>query len=141
MNFYQGQGIVAGQAEGVALLSEQPLALSLINPSTGVVEQHGHALRGVSVSGAILIYPTGRGSSSGSYKLFHMAHSGTAPLAIINVRSDAITAAGAVLGRIPLVHRLNVDPLSKFHTGDVLRVDGVNGMVWLLGRTGAPECA
>ena len=118
-----GEGVVDGVAEGHALVSDVDLALSLIDPASGVVKQPGHPLFGRSVAGQVLVFPAGTGSSSGSYRLMNLAEEKYAPVAIVNVQANAIVTAGAVLGCIPLIHRLSPDPISAIVTGDWVKVD------------------
>jgi len=42
---------------------------------------------------------------------------------MINVQAEPIIAAGAAIGNIPLVHRLDQNPLEVIHTGDFVRID------------------
>ena len=75
------------------------------------------------------MFPTGSGSSSGSYRLLHLSEQGTAPAAIVNVQANAVVTAGAVLGDIPLIHRLAPDPLHAIRSGDDVEVDAARGRV------------
>lgn len=111
------------------------LAFSLVDPRTGVVKQPGHPWFDRSVAGKVLVYPTGQGSSTGSWWLLHLAHEGRAPAAILNARSDAVVVAGAVLADIPLVHRLVPDPSHSIGDGDRVRVDAFTGTVDILARS------
>ena len=95
-----GAGIVGGAARGTALVTDVDLAFSLIDPATGVIKHPNHPLFGKSVAGTVLVFPTGSGSSSGSYRLLHLSEQGTAPAAIVNVQANAVVTAGAVLGDI-----------------------------------------
>jgi len=79
------------------------------------------AVRGQSVAGRVLVFPTGKGSTVGSYTLYRMAKAGTAPLAILNRESEAIVAVGAIISGIPMVD--HVDTIA-IQTGDQVRVDG-----------------
>jgi hypothetical protein len=58
-----------------------------------------------------------------------MKKQGTAPAAIINVETEAILATGCVISSIPLVDKLNEDPLLTFKTGMMLKVRGDEGLV------------
>jgi len=49
-------------------------------------------LEGINVAGKILVYPTGKGSTVGSFALYEMARCKTAPKGIINIRAEPITA-------------------------------------------------
>ncbi|MEM4643938.1 MAG: DUF126 domain-containing protein, partial [Candidatus Methanomethylicaceae archaeon] len=54
---------------------------------------------------------------------------GHAPAGIINVETEAIIATGCILAEIPLVDKLEVDPISAISTGDYVVVDGKEGRV------------
>jgi predicted aconitase with swiveling domain len=118
----RGRVIKSGVAEGEALLSSQPIGfLGGVNPETGVVVEPGHPLEGQSVAGRVLAFPTGKGSTVGSYTLYRMAKAGTAPAAILNVQSEAIVAVGAIIGEIPMVDQVDI---TQIQTGDRVRVEG-----------------
>jgi len=118
----RGRVIKAGSAEGLALVSPEPIGfLGGIDPETGLVIERGHALEGQSVAGRVLVFPTGKGSTVGSYTLYWMARAGTAPAAIVNSRSEAIVAVGAIMAGIPMVDEIDI---GLIQTGDRVRVDG-----------------
>ena len=128
----QGATVADGTApvvEGVAMACRANLSFSLVDPKTGIVKQPGHPWCERSVAGKVLLYPTGQGSSSGSWWLLHLAHEGHAPAAILNTQADAVAAAGAVLAGVPLVHRLAPDPFACIRDGDRLRIDVRRGVV------------
>lgn len=117
----QGRIIKAGQAEGIALVSPEPLGfLGGVDPETGQVVEPGHPLHGQSVAGRMLVFPSGKGSTVGSYTLYRMARAGTAPAAILNAESEAIVAVGAIIGDIPMVDQIDI---SLIQTGDRVRLD------------------
>lgn len=124
-----GQCVCGGSAGGEALVSETDLALSLIDPETGIVTQPSHPLCGTSVAGRVLVFPNGSGSSSGSYRLMHLSELGKAPAAIVNAQANAVVIAGSVLGEIPLVHKVSPDPIRAIRTGDRVLVDADRGLV------------
>jgi predicted aconitase with swiveling domain len=112
--------IKAGTAEGLALVSSEPIGfLGGVDPETGVVIEPGHPLQGQSVAGRILVFPTGKGSTVGSYVLYRMARAGAAPAAIVNEESEAIVAVGAIIAGIPMVDRVDI---SVIKSGDRVRV-------------------
>jgi len=118
----QGRTIKAGKAEGIALVSPEPIGfLGGVDPETGLVVEPGHALQGECVTGRVLVFPTGKGSTVGSYTLYRMAVSGTAPAAIVNAESEAIVAVGAIIADIPMVDQLDI---ARIQTGDRVVVDG-----------------
>jgi len=122
----RGIAIVTGTAEGEALVCRENLAFSLVDPRTGIVKQPGHPWHGRSIAGKVLVFPTGQGSSSGSYWLLNLGHEGHAPAAILNAQCDAVVVAGAVLADIPLVHRIEPDPFDRIQPGDRVRVRGAD---------------
>jgi hypothetical protein len=54
---------------------------------------------------------------------------GTSPAAIINVETEAIIATGCVISGIPLLDKLNVDPIKSIDTGRRLKIDANNGFI------------
>lgn len=123
----RGRAISRGKARGVALVSSAPIGfLGGVDPATAIVIEPGHPLEGQSVAGKVLVFPTGKGSTVGSYTLYRLAKSGRAPLAIINARSEAIVAVGAIIADIPMVDGVDI---AKIKTGDVVEVDGEDVLV------------
>ena len=118
----QGRVIKAGTVEGIALVSAAPIGfLGGVDPDTGIVVEPGHPLVGLCVAGRILVFPTGKGSTVGSYTLYRMARARTAPAAILNAESEAIVAVGAIIGEIPMVDQIDI---VQIHTGDRVWLDG-----------------
>ena len=119
----EGRVVKAGQASGEALVSSEPISFfGGVDPDTGVVVDQGHPLEGQSVAGRVLVFPTGKGSTVGSYTLYRLARNGRAPAAIINREADPVVAVGAVIADLPMVDRVDVE---RIHTGDWIEiVDG-----------------
>jgi predicted aconitase with swiveling domain len=118
----QGRIIKAGKAEGTALVSPEAVGfLGGIDPETGLVVEPGHWLQGECVTNRVLVFPMGKGSTVGSYTLYRMAVSGTAPAAIVNLESEAIVAVGAIIADIPMVDQVDI---TQIETGDWVKVDG-----------------
>lgn len=132
MTVLEGVGLAGGIGEGEALVTAAGIAFNLgVDEATGTVIESGHPLAGECVAGRVVVFPSGRGSSAGSFSLLQMAARGVAPAAIVNVQADAVVTAGCVLADIPLVHRLG-PPADGLRTGDRLRVDGGRGTVEIL---------
>jgi hypothetical protein len=115
----------AGRAKGEALVSSEPIGfLGGVDPDTGIVIEPGHPLEGWGVSDRVRIFPTGKGSTVGSYTLYRLARNGLAPAAIVNADADPVVAVGAVIADIPMVDQVD---LSRIHSGDWVEVrdDGV----------------
>lgn len=116
-----GRAIVDGEAEGDVLYSRQDISfLGGVDPETGVVRSEGD-IQGESVQDKVLVFPTGAGSTVGSYVIYWLRRSGHAPAAIVNARADPVIAAGAVMAKVPMVDRVDVEALAD---ADRVTVDG-----------------
>lgn len=125
-----GRTIYPGVAKGDALVSRMGISFyGGVDPDTGVITEEGHDLRGQSLAGKVLVFPTGKGSTVGSYILYRMKHNGLAPAAIINIECEPIIAVGCIIAEIPCIDRVEIDQLS---TGMRLSVDAASGKVALL---------
>jgi len=128
MEQLKGRLISKGKGEGEALVTSQPISFyGGVDPNTGVVIEKGHELQGQSVSGKILVFPTGKGSTVGSYTLYRMKKNSTAPAAIVNRECETVVAVGAIISEIPCVDKIDI---AKIKTGN--RVEVENGVVTLL---------
>ena len=126
----KGHKVSKGKTRGEALVSHEPISfLSGVDPEAGTVIERGHELEGRRITGKILIFPTGKGSSVGSYRLYEMAQNGTQPAGMINVRADPVVAVGAIFADIPMLDRLDADPLRCIKTGDLLELDADQGIL------------
>lgn len=118
----EGRVIKEGRAAGPALVSTEPIGfLGGVDPESGVVIEIGHPLEGRCVAGTILCFPTGKGSTVGSYTLYWMKQAGVAPAAILNAESETIVAVGAIISELPMVDHID---LAELQTGDWVTVEG-----------------
>ena len=115
----RGRVLADGEAEGLALVLQEPLSLwGGVDPATGVIINARHPQRGASVTGRVLVMAGARGSSSSSSVLAEEVRAGTAPAAILLGEADLILAVGAAVGeelygrRVPIVQL----PLSELQT-------------------------
>lgn len=119
---FQARTIKSGRAEGPALVSPAPIGfLGGVDPDTGIVLEPGHPLQGRSIKGSVLVFPTGKGSTVGSYTILRLSRSGAGPVAMINESSEAIVAVGAIISDIPMVDQVDI---AQIHDGDWVIVDG-----------------
>ncbi len=126
----KGRKVVGGYAEGEALVSADPVSFyGGVDPETGVVVEPGHAVEGECITGKVFVFPTGKGSTVGSYVIYRMSKLGTAPAALVNSETEAIIATGCVISGIPLVDKLDRDPLLEFKSGDLVKVSADEGVV------------
>jgi predicted aconitase with swiveling domain len=123
----KGRTIFKGTAEAEALVSTEPISFyGGVDPDTGKIVEKNHPLEGQSITGKILVFPQGKGSTVGSYVIYSLKKNGKAPAAIINEETETIVAVGAIISEIPMVDKIDI---SKLKTGDVLKVDADNGIV------------
>jgi predicted aconitase with swiveling domain len=96
----EGRSLVAGEARGPALVLDEPLSFwGGVDPETGRVIDVHHPQLGVTMTGRVLVMPSGRGSSSSSSVLVESIHAGTGPVAIVMREPDPIIALGAIVVR------------------------------------------
>jgi predicted aconitase with swiveling domain len=124
MKRIQGRTIKAGRGKGIAISCQEPIGfLGGVDPETGIVIEKGHPLEGHSIAGRVLVFPTGKGSTVGSYTLYRLARNHLGPAAIINAESEAVVAVGAIISNIPMVDQVDI---TQIRTGDLVTVeDGV----------------
>lgn len=124
----KGRGISEGAAEGRALVTREPISFyGGVDPNTGIVIEKNHELEGKCVKDKILVFPYGKGSTVGSYTIYQMSKKRTAPLAIINIETEGIIAAGCILAEIPLIDMLDKNPINAIENDDFVQVDGNKG--------------
>ena len=122
-----GRTIFPGQASGQTLVSRMGISFyGGVDPETGVVTEAGHDLEGQSIAGKILVFPTGKGSTVGSYVLYRLKKNGHAPLAIINADCETITAVGCIISEIPCIDQVDVNTIE---TGMHITLDAEVGSV------------
>ncbi len=97
-----------------------------------MVIESGHELEGECITGRVLIFPFGIGSTVGSYVMYQLKKNTTAPVAIINRSAEPIVAVGAIISDIPLVDSTKPDVFDNIKTGDRVRVNGTTGVVEIL---------
>ena len=122
MKQLHGRIIKAGRCEGHALVSPESLSFfGGVDAATGIVVESGHPLQGQCIAGRVLVFPTAKGSTVGSYILYRLKKAGLAPAGIINAESEAIVAVGAIMAEIPMVDRVDI---TQIQTGDWVIVEG-----------------
>jgi hypothetical protein len=94
------------------------------------VVEKDHELEGISIAGKILVFPTGKGSTVGSYTLYRLKFNGMAPTAIVNARCETITAVGCIIAEIPCIDQVTIE---RLQTGMKITLDAEKGMLEVLG--------
>ena len=123
----KGRMISPGKIEGEAIVSPEPIGFyGGIDAKTGIVIEKGHPLEGKCVTGKILVFPCGKGSTVGSYVIYGLKKNGVAPKGIINKETETIVATGVILAGIPCVDQVDIE---KIKDGDTVLLDADNESV------------
>ena len=99
-----------------AIVSNEPIGfLGGVDPKTGEVLEGD--IKGQFVKDKVLVFPTGKGSTVGSYVLYQLKKNNAAPKAIINSEAETIVAVGAIISEIPMIDKIDI---SKIVGGDII---------------------
>jgi len=137
----RGRGCAPGEFEGDAVVSSQPFGFwQGIDPQTGFVIDRRHDLCGASLRSKVFVFPSGRGSTGTPGIFLEAVRNGCAPGAIVNVKSEPMIVACALLAeaffkvKIPIVDSLDANPQDLLRTGDRVRVNSGTGEIEVLSR-------
>lgn len=123
----KGRKIYPGIVEAEALVTSMGISFfGGIDPDTGIMVEKDHELEGQSIAGKALVFPTGKGSTVGSYTIYRLKHNGLAPAAVINAECETITAVGCIIAEIPCVDQILIQ---EIRTGMKVLVDGNAGII------------
>jgi len=115
--------ISRGEVEGEAIITRKKFSfLGDVDPDTGIVVANDSDIAGESIAGKIFIFPSGRGSTVGTYVLLRMKKAGTSPKAIVNLETEPIIAVGAIISGIPLLDKPEIDPAEVIKSGDRVKI-------------------
>ncbi len=121
-----GKGII----EGTALVTTEPICfLGGIAVKTGNVTEQGHPLYGQCIKDTILVFPTGKGSTGGSYLIYDTVSNGNGPKCMLNLNVEQVTAVGCIMGEVPLMDQPDEDVTQTIKTGDRVVVDLDKGTI------------
>jgi uncharacterized protein len=133
----KGHKGIGGVGEGEALVCLEPV--NLMADTGNVWKDPADAtftnkvgtpsVYGKSFKDKVLVFPTGKGGIFSSNIIMDMDTAGTRPKAIVNVKTHPVWAALAIELKIPLVDRLDQNPLEVIATGDWVKVDAQKGTV------------
>jgi predicted aconitase with swiveling domain len=103
------------------LVSSKPISFyGGVDAKNGVVTDKESDIDGQSISGKILVFPFGKGSTVAPYTIYQLAKAGKAPLAMLNKECETIVAVGCIISDIPAVDQIDI---SKIKTGDKVRIE------------------
>ena len=125
----QGKSIISGSANGLALVSREPLSFwGGYDWKTGEIIDRRHPLSGAIAKGKILAVPFARGSSTATAVLLEAIRAKTAPKAIITTGTDFFFALASVVADelyrspVPLVALTDSD-FEQLQTRDEIDID------------------
>lgn len=122
--------VTSGKVTATALVTSMQISFTGgMDPDTGMIREPGHELFGRSVAGKILVFPSGKGSTTGSWQFYAAFRRNTAPAGIINQRAEGVVAVSAILTGTPMVHGLDEKSFSRIRTGDTVCIDADTGVV------------
>jgi predicted aconitase with swiveling domain len=126
----RGHTVSPGKAEGEAIVIEAPFSfLGELDPATGEIASPLNKHFGQDLRGKVLVTPTGKGSSMGPVISWYAMKAGNNPAAIICLKAEAILASAAITAGIPMVDKLDKNPLEAIRSGDHVKVDATVGIV------------
>ena len=95
---YAARSILSGAAQGPVIASEEALSFwGGVDPASGRVIDVHHPLRGVCLTGSVLMMPSSRGSCSGSGVLLDLVLTGRAPAALVFSEAEDVLTLGALV--------------------------------------------
>jgi predicted aconitase with swiveling domain len=118
-----------GKAEGRALVTDKSLCFwGGLDPETGKIIETGHPLEGQDITGKVLIFPRGHGSSGSSGVLLEAIRCNHGPVAIINIFCEPIIATGSIVANVLYGKSVPIAVVSEkdfksFYPDVLLRVD------------------
>ena len=124
-----GRPIVAGEAEGEALVTADALSFwGGYDFHTGEIIDKHHPLAGVRAAGRILAVPFSKGSSTTTAVLLEAVRAGTAPAAILTTGVDSFFALASIVADVMYAKSFPVIALepgdfARLRTGDRLAVE------------------
>jgi predicted aconitase with swiveling domain len=120
-----GRAYARGDATAPALVLDEALSFwGGVDVETGRIIDHSHGDLGKTITGLILVMPSGRGSSSSSAVLAETLRRGTGPAGIVLAQPDPILTVGALVAQslysvyCPII----VCPIDGLTTGDRLQL-------------------
>jgi len=132
----KGRGVTPGYREGKALISKKPFMFAHgVEPRTGEIIDIRSDLLGENIKGKVLIFPFGKGSTTGSAWFLETMRQGNGPSAVINVETESIIASAIVMAKllygitIPLVDRLEKDIREMVTKDTIIQVNGDTGEI------------
>lgn len=131
-----GKTVNGGSAEGEAIVSKLPFSfLGDFNTADGTVAVRGHDLEGQSLKGKIFVFTTGKGSTVGPLAAYRGKEQENTPAGMICTNAEPVIAMVAIMTDIPMVHKLDKNPVEAIQTGDYVKLDATSGLVEIVSKS------
>lgn len=125
----KGRVIMKGDVEAEAIVTKSPISFTYIDPETGTVVDKTQELCGQTIKDKILVLPRLKGSAMQPFSLYQLVRNGIAPKGLIALDADSRLIAAAIYCEIPLMDKLESNPLEVISTGNLVRVNADKGTV------------
>ncbi|MBQ9031772.1 MAG: DUF126 domain-containing protein [Parasporobacterium sp.] len=129
MKELKGHVVVNGTAEGNAIVTGQPFGFfGGVDPTTGIIMDTWHELHGENIKGKVFVFPEGMGSTVGAAIILELVRTGCAPVAMLNNKTEIITAAGGVIAKkfydkdLPMIDGFDCNIVDEIKTGDYVKI-------------------
>jgi len=127
---FKAKKIWQGKASGSALVTRERFSFGgFVDPKRGVFNSPMTDLKGSSFVGAVLIFTSGDGTSSGPSALDLACRYGNCPAAIVNLEIDPFIVQGCVFQNIPMVQVEDPSIFDQVKSGDMVMVDADKGEI------------
>jgi predicted aconitase with swiveling domain len=127
---FKAKKIWQGKASGPALVTKERFSFGgFVDPKRGVFNSPMTDLKGSSFVGAVLIFTSGDGSSSGPSAFDLACRYGNWPAAIVNLEVDPFIVQGCVFQNIPMVQVEDPSIFEQVKSGDMVTVDADKGEI------------
>ena len=106
--------VVAGEARGLLLVSRAPISFwGGVRTQTGELIDKRHDRCGENIAGRVFAFPYEKGSSTASAILLEAVRIGTAPAALIVLKTPPILALGSIVARELYGHAVPIVVVSE----------------------------
>ncbi|MCP4216376.1 MAG: DUF126 domain-containing protein, partial [bacterium] len=126
---FKGRVIKKGKVEGEAVVISSPFSfVGDLDIATGD-GNFMHELKGQNISGKILVFTKGRGTTSAALAGYYVKLLGKLPAGMICHETDPVIALNAIMNDFPVMDRTEVDPVEVIDTGDHIIMDADEGII------------
>jgi uncharacterized protein len=103
-----------------------------VDHETGIISRPTHDLYGQSIAEKILVFPSAKGGTATGWRLWDLVERGVGPVGLIFRETNPVMVQAAVLASVPIMHRLQPDPIAALDSGQVVRIRPRSGTAEVL---------